>query len=260
MRSAAVTGFPVRKQSRHGPWSFWIWNSSSSPAASLEAAATRSSPRGSASTTPAADVARSRTLRSVSMCRKSITSKSATIVSARSTKVSDSSSASIVVTSHRWQRQLRAAGSPGAAGDTSWLATWRRVAIQPQAPGDDIAGHVTQTLVLCISVSPEPGKGLSERDAELHREHARGLVDLGAVQRQIRGLPVKYRPAGYQCLAVRAEMKSVDQEHSRRVREDEAVTEIRVRQRARGAAVQAHDPGTDSPDRQRKREDGPGAE
>ena len=61
-RSAAVTGWPVRKQSRHGPWSFWIWNSSSSPAASLEAAATRSSPRGSASTTPAADAASSGTL------------------------------------------------------------------------------------------------------------------------------------------------------------------------------------------------------
>jgi hypothetical protein len=44
---------------------------------------------------PAADAASRATLRSVSRCRKSITSKSATIVSARSTKVSDSSSVSI---------------------------------------------------------------------------------------------------------------------------------------------------------------------
>ena len=82
-RSAAVTVRPLRKQSRHGPSSFWIWNSSAIPAASLDAAATRSSPRGSASTTPAADAASRATLRSVSMCRKSMMSNSATIVSAR---------------------------------------------------------------------------------------------------------------------------------------------------------------------------------
>jgi hypothetical protein len=39
--SPTVTGCPVRKQSRHGPCSFWIWNSSTSPASSLEAAAHR---------------------------------------------------------------------------------------------------------------------------------------------------------------------------------------------------------------------------
>ena len=93
----AVTGRPVRKHSRQGPWSFCSWNSSSSPACSLDAAARRSSPRGSASTTPPADAASRATLRSVSRCRKSITSKSATIVSASSTKVSDISSVSVWV-------------------------------------------------------------------------------------------------------------------------------------------------------------------
>jgi hypothetical protein len=96
-RSAAVTACPVRRQSMQGPWSLWTWNSSSIPAASLEAAATRSSPRGSVSSTPAAEAGRSRTLRSVSMCRKSMTSKSATMVSARSTKVLESSPESIWV-------------------------------------------------------------------------------------------------------------------------------------------------------------------
>jgi len=38
-RSLAVTGRPVRKHSRQGSWSFCSWNSSSSPASSLEAAA-----------------------------------------------------------------------------------------------------------------------------------------------------------------------------------------------------------------------------
>ena len=94
-RSGAWTGRPVRKQSRQGPWSFCSWNSSSSRAASLEAATTRSSPRGSASSSPAADTSSSCTLRSVSTCRKSITSKPTTIVSVSSTNVSDSSSPSI---------------------------------------------------------------------------------------------------------------------------------------------------------------------
>ena len=58
-RSAAATGWPVRKQSRQGPSWFCSWNSSSSRAASLEAATTRSSPRGSASSSPAAETSRS---------------------------------------------------------------------------------------------------------------------------------------------------------------------------------------------------------
>ena len=53
--------------------SFRSRNSSSNPASSLEAAARRSSPRGLAGTTPAADVASRATLRSVSRYRKSIT-------------------------------------------------------------------------------------------------------------------------------------------------------------------------------------------
>jgi len=66
------------------PWSFWTWNGSISPADWLDAAATRSSPRGSASRAPAADAPSSTTLRSASMYRKSTPSKSATSVSARS--------------------------------------------------------------------------------------------------------------------------------------------------------------------------------
>ena len=80
------TGQPVTAADLAGPAPRWP---------RFADAATRSSPRGSASTTPAADAASRATLRSVSRCRKSITSKSATIVSASSTKVSDSNSVSI---------------------------------------------------------------------------------------------------------------------------------------------------------------------
>ena len=69
------------------------------------------------------------------------------------------------------------------------------VTMQPQTPGDDVAGHVGEPTVLNISVCPEPGKRLSSADAELYREHAGGLVNLGAVQCQAWRLPVHSRLA-----------------------------------------------------------------
>jgi hypothetical protein len=127
--------------------------------------------------------------------------------------------------------------------------------VQPQPPGDDVAGHVRQPPVLRVSVSPEPGER-RRRDVKLDREHAGGLVDLGAVQRQVRGLPVQPAPVAILPVVVRA----AEQHHGRRVGEDEQVTELPVWQRAGRAAVQAQHPGADRPDGQRDREDRPGPE
>nr|WP_218577150.1 hypothetical protein [Phytohabitans rumicis] len=73
-RSATDTGWPVRKQSTHGPWSVWSWKSSSSLVRSEEAATTCSVSRWSVSSSPAAETPSSWTHRSVNTCRKSITS------------------------------------------------------------------------------------------------------------------------------------------------------------------------------------------
>src|SRR5690348_2405019 len=108
------------------------------------------------------------------MCRKSITSKSATIVSARPTKVSESSSESIWVTLSSVAGKRMAAAGPGGAA-RSWFAAERRIGKQTQAPGDDVASYVSEPPVLCISVSPEPRERLRGGDAELHRQHAGGL-------------------------------------------------------------------------------------
>ena len=63
----------------------------------------------------------------------------------------------------------------------SRAAILTRVPVQPQAPGDNVAGHVGQAPVLSISVSPEPGERVRGRDAELDCQHPGGLVDLGTV-------------------------------------------------------------------------------
>ena len=52
------------------------------------------------------------------------------------------------------------------------------------------ADHIRQPPVPDISVSPEPDESLGNRHAQLHRQHAGRLVDLGPVQRRVRGPPV----------------------------------------------------------------------
>ncbi|MCU1401206.1 MAG: hypothetical protein JWN62_4315 [Acidimicrobiales bacterium] len=84
-RSLAPMTDPLRKHSRHGPSSFWIWNSSSKPTSSVEAAITRRSPRSSASKIPAAVTSSRSTQRMASTVSRSITSKSSTNVSISST-------------------------------------------------------------------------------------------------------------------------------------------------------------------------------
>ena len=144
---------------------------------------------------------------------------------------------------------------PEAAGPV----TGRRlplIAVQPQPPGDDVAGHVREAPVLRVSVGPEPGERLRGRDVKLDRQHPGGLIDLGAVHRQVRSLPVQAAPVTIVPVVVRA----AEQHHGRHVGEDEQLTELPVRQRAGRAAVQADHPGADRPDGQRDGEDRPGAE
>jgi hypothetical protein len=169
-RSAASMGWPARKQSRQGPWSFCIWNSSSTRAASLEAATTRSSPRGSASSSPAAEASSSCMLRSVSTCRKSMTSKPATMVSVSSTNVCDSSSPSIPAHPLRERQQdppgcaasgARAGGCgiahAGPPVDGSGSGT------QPQAARHDVAGQIGQRPVMSCSYVKLPGRAARQR-------------------------------------------------------------------------------------------------
>jgi hypothetical protein len=108
---------------------------------------------------------------------------------------------------------------------------------------------------LRVSAGPQPGERLRGRDAELDRQHAGGLVDLGAVQRQVPGLPVQPGPV----FGFRASVGAAEQHHGRRIGEDEQVTELPVLQRAGRARVQAQHPGPDHPDGQREREDRPDA-
>jgi hypothetical protein len=97
-----------------------------------------------------------------------------------------------------------------------------RVPAKPQAPRDDVAGHIGQAPVLRISVRPEPGERLRRRDTELYRQHPRSLIDLRAVQRQVRGLPVQGGPVTIPGVAVLA----AEQHHGRRISENKQVTEL----------------------------------
>ena len=252
VRSGATTTLPVRKQSTHGPWSFCSWNSSSTRAASVEAATRRSSPRGSASSTPAAEASSTCTLRSVSVWRKSMTSKSATMVSASSTKVSDSSSPSISSPPQEGQqgpwRRCRATGGRQVRHRSRSLA---RVRTQPQTAGDDIAGDVVEPTVLSISIGPQPDKGLGEGDAELFGDHPGGLVDLRPVQRQIRGLPG--RP-GSRRRGLPVGVLAVEQDNGGDLGQDQRITEFKGAQRTGRVPVEAERPDPDGPDPQRQRE------
>jgi hypothetical protein len=64
---------------------------------------------------------------------------------------------------------------------------------------------------------------------ELLREHARGLVDLGAVQGQVRRLPA----GSGGVFPVGAVVRAAEQQHRRRVTQQETVTQLRAGQRAR---------------------------
>ena len=97
-----------------------------------------------------------------------------------------------------------------------------RIDAKPQAPRNNVAGYIGQAPVLGISVSPEPGERVRHRDAELHRQHPRSLIDLRAVQRQVRGLPVHGGPVTILTVTVRA----AEQHHGRRIGENKQVTEL----------------------------------
>lgn len=81
------TTSPVLLHCRHGPSSFWIWNSSSRLTCSVDAPITRRCPFASASRMPAAAASSNSTHLEVSTVSTSITSKSPTSVSTISTNV-----------------------------------------------------------------------------------------------------------------------------------------------------------------------------
>src|SRR3984885_1201854 len=236
-----VTGWADRKQSRQGPWSLCSWNSSSSRAASLEAATTRSSPRGSASSSPAAETSSNSTLRVVSTCRKSMRSKSATMVSVSSTKVADRSCPSIRSLSTKSARPAArtCGGVPQTSERASRLVTQGQIRIrnQPQAARYDVAGDIGQLDVVDISIGPQPNERVGDVDVELLGEHAGGLVDLRPIRTQVR------RP-----------LMGVQEQQGSGIGEDQRVAELVVTQRAGPVPVEAKRPGPDRPDHQREHE------
>ena len=60
--------------------------------------------------------------------------------------------------------------------------------MQPQAAGDNVADGIGQPQIIEISIGAQPHECVPEAGAELLGEHPGGLVDLGPVQCQVRGL------------------------------------------------------------------------
>src|ERR1700722_229490 len=120
------------------------------------------------------------------------------MVSVSSTNVSDSSCPSITAHPFRKSNMIRVRGKRCAR----WRLTlsrnavvgWVWVRMQPHAARHDVAGQICQPPVMSISVSAEPDKSLRDADAELLGEHAGGLIDLGAMQGQVRRLAARARP------------------------------------------------------------------
>src|SRR5580704_1644663 len=129
-------------------------------------------------------------------------SKSATMVSVSSTKVSDRSCPSICSLSTKSARHV-------TQGQI-------RIGSQPQAARYDVAGDIGQLNVVDISIGPQPNERVGDADVELLGEHAGGLVDLRPVRTQARGPVV-----------------GVQEQQGRRVGEEQRVAELEVAQRSR---------------------------
>ena len=96
--------------------------------------------------------------------------------------------------------------------------------MQPQAPCDDVAGQIRQPLVMSIRVGAQPDKCLRDTDAELLGKHPGGLIDLGAMQGQLRGLAAW---AGTRRLCydiVPGDILRLEQQQRRRIGEDQRIT------------------------------------
>jgi hypothetical protein len=85
--------------------------------------------------------------------------------------------------------------APGAGlARASWLAIRGRIRIQPQSAGDDVAGHVSESLISRIRVGAKPDISLAGGHSQLHSQHASRLVNLGPVPGQVRGPQVQGLP------------------------------------------------------------------
>jgi hypothetical protein len=87
---------------------------------------------------------------------------------------------------------------------------------------------------------------------ELLGEHPGGLIDLGAVLGQIRGLAAW--TAAVPGVA-RHLVLSIERQQGRGIGEDQRITQLERAERAGLLPVHAHHPGPDRPDLQRERED-----
>jgi hypothetical protein len=105
---------------------------------------------------------------------------------------------------------------------------------------------------LSIGVGAQSDEGLADGDAELGGDHPGGLVDLGAVPRQVRRLPI-WPGARHHGRPV--EVLAFEQDNGRGIGEDQRIAQLGCAQRTRLVPVQAKGADMDGPDLQRQRED-----
>src|SRR5688572_20600567 len=118
----------------------------------------------SASNRPTAEASTRPAARSASICMNSITSNSATRVSATSTKTFARRSADTVMTASRPCRAY-SCGIP----------------VEAQPAGDDVGGHVGEAAVLREGVCPDARQRLDQADPELNHDHALRLEQFDPV-------------------------------------------------------------------------------
>src|SRR2546423_7491476 len=125
---------------------------------------------------PAAETSSSSTQRSTRTCRNSTRSNSSTRVSANSTKVWASRSSFISSTPSETADDHPAVHSPvcSVSGRSSSV-----LLIESDAPGHHVGGQLRQGTVVGERAGPQAGERLAHADAQLNRDHAGGLVDLG---------------------------------------------------------------------------------
>src|SRR5690349_24736202 len=124
---------------------------------------------------PAAVAPSSSTLRVARVCRKSITSKSATNVSASSTNVVAMRCSRVTIDLAalvpRWVSSPIRCRTGGLACGL--------VVVEVQSAGDHVGGDVGDRPPRIVGVGAQPQQCLGEADPELNGDHSGGLVDLG---------------------------------------------------------------------------------
>src|SRR6266567_2501289 len=172
-------------------------------------------------------------MRSASICKKSMTSNPATMVSVSSTNVCESSSPSIPLTLSGKRGNVRPIPGRRCAAWQSRGLSYRKVLghvqirAQPHAARYDVTGQIAQSPIISIRVGSQPDKGLRDPDAKLLGHHPGGLIDLRAVNGQLRGLAARARSRNQVAFRL---VSRVEQQHRRRVSEDQRITKLEVAQ------------------------------